>query len=92
MDTKSSAAALPKKNGSTKSENKDSRYAVRRQIMQLLSGGGSFTVVQINRHTGGSDARKRISELRYGGVPIVDAWTDETPRRKIYWLAPDNQG
>lgn len=64
--------------------NKDSRNLIKRQISALLYRGEKYSAVQLNEITGGSDARKRISELRAQGLDIKDTWVG-SPRYKLYW-------
>lgn len=64
----------------------EQRERKKRQIRMLFLEGKRMTAIQINEMVNTGDARKRISELRREGFPIVDSIVDKTSGTKVYWL------
>ena len=64
---------------------KDTKIPITMQILELLKSGKEFSAFEINLTIMQNDARKRISDLRRDGFPIVDR--QFSGKRKYYKLA-----
>lgn len=64
----------------------EQRERKKRQIRMLFLKGKRLTAMQINEIVNTGDARKRISELRREGFPIIDTIVDKASGTKVYWL------
>jgi hypothetical protein len=70
-----------------KNRNKDSKFPIIYQVLEIFKTGQSVTAYGLNRAVGFNDARKAISLLRGRGYPIQDRRLSD--RRKVYSLPPD---